>query len=116
MSAQRRTDPRRRRTLRPVGPAVQELVDTLTGGGETVEIRLSPRLAAAIAHSDARQRASPDGSRSDPAYQVAARTVTVDRATAQQWSSQAWRAVGEGLVTPAEAQALSDQLAPRGAA
>ena len=116
MSAQRRTE-RRRRTLRPVGPAVQELVDTLTGGvGETVEIRLSPRLAAAIAHSDPRQRATPDGSRSHPAYQAAARTVTVDRATAQQWSSQAWRAVGERLVTPAEAQALSDQLAPRGAA
>ena len=114
MSAQRRTEQRRRRTLRPVGPVVQELVDTLRGGdGETVEIRLSPRLVAAIAHSDPAQRATPNA---HPAYDAAARTVTVDRATAQHWSSQAWRAVGEGLVTPAEAQALSDQLAPRGAA
>ena len=115
MSAQRRTEQRRRRTLRPIGPAVQELVDTLKGGdGETVEIRLSPALASAIAHTD--PQASPNGQRPHPAHEAAARTVTVDRATAQQWSARAWRAVGEGLVTPAEAQALSDQLAPRGAA
>lgn len=115
MSTRRRTE-QRRRAPRPVGPAVRDLVDSLQPQGEIVEIRLSPVLAAAIAHSDARPRGSQNALRSHPAHEAAARTVTVDCATAQRWSSLAWRAAGEGLVTPAEAQALSDQLAPRGAA
>jgi hypothetical protein len=41
--------------------------------------------------------------------------VTVERLIAERWNTHAWQAVGEGLVTPADAQALSDQLTPRGA-
>lgn len=115
MTAQRRTQPRRR-ALRPVGPAVLELVDSLKPDGEIVEIRLSPRLAAAIAEIDARDVVPLDASAARPAHAAPTVTVAVERLTAERWNIQAWRAVGEGLVAPAEAQALSDQLAPRGAA
>ncbi|MDP1847013.1 MAG: hypothetical protein Q8K79_04395 [Solirubrobacteraceae bacterium] len=114
MTAEHRTHGRRRRALRPIGPAVLELVETLKDeSDETIEIHLSAELAAAIARIDARDRGALNASASHPA---ASRTMTVDRSTARRWSSQAWRAVGEGRVAPAEAQALSDQLAPRGAA
>ena len=112
MSAQRRTE-QRRRALRPVGPAVLELVDSLKPEGEIIEIRLSAKLAAAIAELNARDVAPLNTSAAQPRY---AATVSVERLIAERWNVQAWRAVGEGLVTPAEAQALSDQLAPRGAA
>lgn len=115
MSAQRRTE-QRRRALRPVGPAVLELVDALKPEAQIVEIRLSAKLAAAIAEINARDAAPPDASAAQPAHAPLAATVSVERRTAERWNVQAWRAVGEGLVTPAEAQALSDQLAPRGAA
>lgn len=81
---------------------------------QTVEIRLSAKLATAIARGDARAGTSLD--RPHPAQEAVMTSVTVERATAQRWSEQAWRAVGEGRIAPAEAQALSDQLAPRGAA
>ena len=115
MTARRRTE-RRRRALRPVGPAVLELVDALKPEGEIVEIRLSAKLAAAIAELNARDAAPLNGSAEQPARAAAATTISVERLTAERWNAQAWRAAGEGLVTPAEAQALSDQLAPRGAA
>ena len=114
MTAQRRTE-QRRRVLRPVGPAVLELVATLKPEAEIVEIRLSAKLAAAIAEIDARDEAPINASAVQPAHGVGAGTVSVERPTAERWSVQAWRAVGEGLVAPAEAQALTDQLAPRGA-
>ena len=115
MTAQRRTQPRRR-ALRPVGPAVLQLVDSLKPDGEIVELRLSPKLAAAIAEIDARDVAPLNASAAQPAHAAAAATVSVERSTAERWNAQAWRAVGEGLVAPDEALALSDQLAPRGAA
>ena len=115
MTAQRRTE-QRRRALRPVGPAVLELVDALKPRREIVEIRLSAKLAAAIAELDARDVAPLNGSAAQPAHAAVAATVSVERRTAERWNVQAWRAVGAGLVAPAEAQALSDQLAPRGAA
>ena len=116
MTAPRRTHQPRRGALRPVGPAVLELVDALKPKREIVEIRLSAKLAAAIAELNARDAAPPNASAARPAHAAAAATVSVARLTAERWSVQAWRAVGEGLVTPAEAQALTDQLAPRGAA
>ena len=115
MTAQRRTE-QRRRALRPVGPAVLELVDALKPEGDIVEIRLSAKLAAAIAEINARDVAPLNGSAAQPAHDVCAATVCVERLTAERWNVHAWRAAGEGLVTPAEAQSLSDQLAPRGAA
>lgn len=116
MTAQRRTQPRRR-ALRPVGPAVLELVDSLKPeDGEIVEIRLSPKLAAAIAEINARDIAPLDACAAPPTRAPVVTTVAVERITAERWNAQAWRAVGEGLVAPAEAQALTDQLAPRGAA
>jgi hypothetical protein len=115
MSAQRRTA-RRRRALRPVGPAVLKLVDSIKPDAEIVEIRLSAKLAAAIAEIDARDTAPLQRSGAGPTHAVPTATVPVERLTAERWNAQAWRAVGEGLVGPAEAQALSDQLTPRGAA
>ena len=73
-----------------------------------MEIRLSPRTAAAITRLDARDAHS--------AHAAAAAPVVVDRMTAERWRALAWRAVGEGLLAPAEAQAVSDLLEPRGAA
>ena len=116
MTAQRRTQQPRRGALRPVGPAVLELVDALKRKSEIVEIRLSAKLAAAIAELNARDAAPFNASAAQSAHAAAAATVSVERLTAERWNVQAWRAVGEGLVTPAEAQALTDQLAPRGAA
>ena len=117
MSATRRTEPRRRRALRLVGPSVLELVASLKNDEEqTVDIRLTAKLAAAIARVDAHGDASLAACGADPVCGAATTTVTVDRATAERWNEAAWRAVGEGLVAPAEAQALSDQLTPRGAA
>ena len=115
MTARRRTE-RRRRALRPVGPAVLELVAALKPEEEIVEIRLSAKLAAAIAELNARDTAPPNASAAQPAHRALATTVSVERLTAERWNARAWQAVGEGLITPAEAQALSDQLAPRGAA
>jgi enamine deaminase RidA (YjgF/YER057c/UK114 family) len=113
MSATRRTEPRRRGALRLVGPCVLELVASLHNDEEqTVDIRLTAKLAAAIARVDASLAACG----ADPVCGAATTTVTVDRATAERWNEAAWQAVGEGLVAPAEAQALSDQLTPRGAA
>jgi hypothetical protein len=88
---------------------VLDLVATLErSADETVELSLSTTLASLITPMDA----------GDPHSQSAARTatVTVDRATAARWEAHAWRAVGEGKVAAAEAQHLSDQLTPRGAA
>lgn len=117
MSAARRTEPRRRRALRLVGPSVLELVASLKNDEEqTVDIRLTAKLAAAIARVDAHGDASLAACAADPVCGAATTTVTVDRSIAQRWNEAAWRAVGEGLVAPAEAQALSDQLTPRGAA
>ena len=116
MTAQRRTQRPRRGALRPVGPAVLELVDALKPRREIVEIRLSAKLAAAIAEMDARDTAARTASTVQSVHAGAAATVSVERLTAERWNVQAWRAVGEGLVTPAEAQSLTDQLAPRGAA
>ena len=93
-----------------------KLVDSLKPEGDIVEIRLSAKLAAAIAEINARDVAPLNGSAAQPAHDACAATVSVERRTAERWNVQAWRAVGAGLVTPAEAQALSDQLAPRGAA
>ena len=115
MSASRRT--RRRRGLRPIGPALVALVDALQAdSGETVEIRISADTVAAIARIDARDNGSLNPPELHPASEAATAVVTVDRATAERWLVQAWRAVGEGLLAPAHAQELSDQLAPRGAA
>lgn len=107
---------RRRRAPRPIGPAVLELVDALKPEREIVEIRLSARLAAAIAEIDARDVPPLNTSATQTAHPAAAAIVSVERRTAERWNVQAWRAVGEGLIMPAEAQSLSDQLAPRGAA
>jgi hypothetical protein len=116
MSAARRTERGRRRALRLVGPSVLELVASLNNDEEqTVDIRLTAKLAAAIARADAHGDASLAACDADPVC-GGTTTVTVDRATAERWSEAAWQAVGEGLVAPAEAQALSDQLTPRGAA
>lgn len=115
MTAPRRTE-QRRRALRPVGPAVLELVAALKPEAQIVEIRLSAKLAWAIAEINARDAAAIEPSTAQPAHAAFAATVSVERLTAERWIAQAWRAVGEGLVRPAEAQALSDQLAPRGAA
>ena len=115
MSAQRRTE-QRWRALRPVGPAVLKLVDSFKADTEIVEIRLSAKLAAAIAEIGARDAAPLHRFEAGPTHAVPAATVAVERLTAQRWNVQAWRAVGEGRLAPAEAQALSDQLAPRGAA
>ena len=93
-----------------------KLVDSVKPETEIVEIRLSAKLAAAIAEIDARDAAPLHPSGAGPTHAVLAATVAVERLTAERWNAQAWRAVGEGLVAPAEAQALSDQLAPRGAA
>jgi hypothetical protein len=96
---------------------VLELVASLKDDEEqTVDIQLSAKLAAAIARVDAHGDASLAASGADPVCGAATTTVTVDRATAERWNEAAWQAVGEGLVAPAEAQALSDQLTPRGAA
>lgn len=110
--------PARKSTLRPIGRAVAELVETLRPAEhELVEIRLSPRAAAAITRLDARDRATVvvahDAHR---AHAAAAAPIAVDRTTAERWRALAWRAVGEGLIAPAEAQAISDLLEPRGAA
>jgi hypothetical protein len=115
MTAQRRAE-QRRRVLRPVGPAVLELVESLTLDAEIVEICLSAKLAAVIAEIEARDVAAPNVPGVQPAHAACAATVSVERLTAERWNAQAWRAVGDGLVAPAEAQALTDQLAPRGAA
>jgi hypothetical protein len=117
VSATRRTQPRRRRALRLVGPSVLELVASLKNDEEqTVDIRLTAKLAAAIARVDAHRGASLAACGADPVCGAGIATVTVDRATAERWNEAACRAVGEGLVAPAEAQALSDQLTPRGEA
>lgn len=101
--------PARRSTLRPIGPAVAALVHTLhPADRELVEIRLSPRTAAAITRLDPRDAHS--------AHAAAVAPVVVDRMTAERWRVLAWRAVGEGLLAPADAQAVSDLLEPRGAA
>lgn len=117
MSPVRKSTPRRRSTLRPIGPAVAELVDALhTAPGELVELQLSTRTAAAIARLDARDHAAVMPYGAHPAHAVTAAPVAVDRGTAERWRALAWRAVGEGLIAPAEAQAVSDLLEPRGAA
>lgn len=117
MTPARRSTPRRRSTLRPIGPAVAELVDTLRPAEhELVEIRLSPRAAAAIARLDARDGGAVLAHDAHPAHAAAAAPVVVDRTTAERWRALAWRAAGEGLIAPAEAQAVSDLLEPRGAA
>ena len=114
MSSARRTGRRqRRRAPRLVGPAVLDLVATLAHRpDETVELRLSAALAALI---DTVEGASAYAPRPQQPSGARAASVTVDRATAERWEAQAWRAVGEGRVAAAEAQHLSDQLAPRGA-
>ncbi len=67
MSATRRTQPRRRRALRLVGPSVLELVASLKDGEEpTVDIRLTAKLAAAIARVDAHGDASLAACGADP--------------------------------------------------
>jgi hypothetical protein len=109
--------PGRRRAPRLIGPAVLNLVRTLQRvDGDAVEIRLSTQTAAAIARIDARHSALLVPHGIHPAYAAVARNVAVDRATATRWSAHAWQAVGEGLVASADAQALSDQIEPRGAA
>ncbi len=117
MTPARKSTPRRRSTLRPIGPAVAELLDTLhPADRDLVEIRLSPRTAAAITRLDARDGAVVAAHDAHPAHAAAAAPVVVDRMTAERWRTLAWRAVGEGLLAPAEAQAVSDLLEPRGAA
>lgn len=117
MSSARRTDRGQpRRAPRLVGPAVLDLVEALARSEESIEVWLSPTLATAIAVVGARNSASDDGSRTQSPQHTGAMTVTVDRVTAERWEAQAWRAVGEGLVAATDAQALSDQLGPRGAA
>jgi hypothetical protein len=95
---------------------VLKLVDSVKPDTEIVEIRLSAKLAAAIAEIDARDTAPLHRSGTGPTQAAPAATVAVERRIAERWNAQAWRAVGEGWVAPAEAQALSDQLTPRGAA
>jgi len=111
-------DPRRawRRAPRPIGPAVLELVRGLRADEEAVEVRLSAMSAAAIVHIDMRRRGALGPPDTHAAFAAVGRSATVDRATAQRWRDDAWQAVGEGLLAPADAQALSDQLEPRGAA
>jgi hypothetical protein len=118
VSSARRTERRqRRRALRLVGPAVLDLVEALARSDEEIiEVWLSPTLATAIALVGARNSSSHAVSRTHSPEHAGAMTVTADRVTAEGWEAQAWRAVGEGLVAATEAQALSDQLAPRGAA
>ena len=101
------------RAPRRIGPAVLQLVSELQID-DALEISLSARAAAAIDRIDARRAESRrDGE--DP-YAAVAEPISVDRATATRWHRNAWQAVSEGLLAPAEAQALSDQLEPRGAA
>ena len=92
-----------------------ELVATLQQH-DSVEIRLAARTAAAIARIDARRNATLAPDLTHPAWAAVERSVTVTRTTASRWRDDAWQAVGEGLIAPADAQALSDQLEPRGAA
>ena len=54
--------------------------------GEIVEIRLSAKLAAAIAEIDARDVAPLDAIRAQPAHAARAATVTVERRTAERWN------------------------------
>lgn len=116
MTAARRT-PSRRRSLRPIGPAVAELLDTLRpASDEPIDVTLSARTAAAIARLDARRTGALTDHRTHPAHAAAMTTVEVDRPTLERWTALAWQAVGEGLLAPREAQALSDLLEPRGAA
>jgi hypothetical protein len=116
MTAARRT-PSQRRSLRPIGPAVAELLDTLrpTSDGP-IDITLSARTAAAIARLDARRTGTLTDRRTHPAHAAATTIVAVDRPTLERWTTLAWQAVGEGLLAPPDAQALSDLLEPRGAA
>lgn len=102
------------RAPRRIGPAVLQLVSELQIDEPVLEISLSARAAAAIDRIDARRAESRRGGE-DP-YAAVAEPVRVDPATASRWHTNAWLAVSEGLLAPAEAQALSDQLEPRGAA
>ena len=116
MTAARRT-PSRRRSLRPIGPAVAELLDTLRSvSDQPIDVTLSARTATAIARLDARRTGRLTDHRMHLAHAAATRTVAVDRPTLERWTALAWQAVGEGLLAPPDAQALSDLLEPRGAA
>ncbi|MDQ3723411.1 MAG: hypothetical protein M3376_10175 [Actinomycetota bacterium] len=99
---------------RRIGPAVLQLVSELQVDEPVIEISLSVRAAAAIDRIDARRAESRRGGE-DP-YAAVAEPIRVDPTTASRWHANAWQAVSEGLLAPAEAQALSDQLEPRGAA
>ncbi|MFP5364310.1 MAG: hypothetical protein ACLGI5_16440 [Thermoleophilia bacterium] len=116
MSAPHDRGPARRRAPRPIGPAVLELVRTPRDAQDAVEVRLSAMTAPAIVHIDMRRHVALAPPDAHAAFAALARSATVDRATAQRWRDDAWQAVGEGLLAPADAQALSDQLEPRGAA
>ena len=116
MTPARKPTLRRRSTLRPIGPAVAELVATLHTEKGELDVRLSPRTAAAIARLEAYDAAALLPEREHPARAATAASVAVDRETAVRWRSLAWRAVAEGLIAPADAQAVSDMLESRGAA
>lgn len=106
----------RRRAPRLIGPAVAELVATLRRDPATFEIRLSAKTAEAIARLDARASGAPAAHDAHAAWSAVGRAATVEHATALRWRERAWQAVGEGRRAPADAQALSDRLEPRGAA
>lgn len=94
-----------------------DLVEALARSDEEIiEVWLSPTLATAIAVVGARNSSSHNVFGAQSPEHAGAMTVTVARVTAERWEAHAWRAVGEGLLAATEAQALSDRLAPRGAA
>jgi hypothetical protein len=96
---------------------VLELVSTLRSEhDDAVDVRLSAMTAAAIVHIEARRHGALAPHDTHAAFAAVGRSATVGRATAQRWRDDAWQAVGEGLLAPADAQALNDQLEPRGAA
>ena len=113
MNQQRRSH---RRAPRLIGPAVLDLVQTLRRDAAIIEIRLSAQTATAIARIDARTSGCLQTHDAHPARAAVGRGASVERATALRWRDQAWQAVGEGLLAAADAQALSDQLEPHGAA
>lgn len=111
-----RTRPRSR-TLRRISPAVLALVrDLQQQRTETVTISVSPAAAHAIARTAARRTKTIGGLARHPAHNAVRKPAQVSRATAEQWRRDAWQAVRAGQLDIADAQAISDQLQPPGAA
>lgn len=113
-TGRRRAGPR---TLRRITPAVLALVRNLQEQhAETVTITVTPAAATAIARTAARRTKTIGGRDRHPAHNAVRKPAQISLATAEQWRRDAWQAVRDGQLDVADAQALSDQLQPPGAA